>query len=611
MASPMDAMLTKVSLGAARSSRLAPVTLLIAYIALAIAYSIFVPIGETPDEIGHVQFFRYVAEHYALPVQRLHPGNEVGEGHQAPLYYLIAGLATSWIDASDLTTFRSNPDLSFAIDGAPNKNAMIHTEGERLPYTGYVLAWHVARLVSVAFGAISVLLAYRLGLLAFSCDQALALGLAAVVAFNPEFLFVSAAASNDSLAVAIGASIVLWSAAALAGRTPSVGASAQLGLLSGLGLLAKLTLVGPIAVAIATLIYSLARARRSIIGPILVWAAVVTASAGWWFARNYVLYGDLVALNVDRAQNPTLAYGGPPDLELLRYLLAVAHDSYVARFGWMNVGPSPRILTALTVVEVCAGVGFLLQVSASRNRTSTIPTNLPIVGLCLAFFVTLVGAQLVVAAGKGPSAYQGRYLFPVASAIAVLFVAGIARLTSMLPRPLFALALSAATIGFAVYCLVAVIMPAYPQPLPVFPPSKTAHPAVSSSVQVGDTFELQGYDLSQGSWRGGGRGSVTLYWRDSAPANTDYTVFVQLVDASGRLVAQSDGYPAQARYPTSRWQAGETILDTHVVNLQQVTPDKYALYVGMYNSSDMRRLPVRAADGKLSDHWQTEWTVLP
>ncbi|HEV2066059.1 MAG TPA: hypothetical protein VGR08_04425, partial [Thermomicrobiales bacterium] len=50
---------------------------------------------------------------------------------------------------------------------------------------------------------------------------------------------------------------------------------------------------------------------------------------------------------------------------------------------------------------------------------------------------------------------------------------------------------------------------------------------------------------------------LRLYWRAEEPAGVSYTVFVQLLDQSGRLVAQHDGLPQHGVRPTTDWQPGE------------------------------------------------------
>jgi len=627
--------------------------LLATYVALAVAYSVLVPIGETPDEIGHIQFVRYVATHRRLPVQELRPNNEVGEGHQAPLFYILAAIPNAFVDASDLGTFRTNAALDFAVDGAKNKHAMIHTQGEEWPYTGYVLAWHLTRWVSVVSGLLAVVLAYRLGYLAFGGDEALATAVAAAVAFNPEFLFISGAASNDALAAALGAALTLLGGQLLAGRQPTVRTSAVLGVDCGLAALTKLTLAVPAALALGVLLYRLASLRQRPWRQLAAWGAAAAGVSGWWFARNLSLYGDALALNVDRAQNPGLVRGGPPDLALLRGLLLVARDSYFARFGWMNVAPPTRVYDWLTLLLAAAAAGLLICLGRSAARRlwgadrrgmdgpgEPFPQSLvapeegvapappspvgkgagrldlptiraSVLALGLGCLLALMAAQLAFAIGKGPSAYQGRYLFPAAAGAAVGLVAGWSQLLAFRARWPLAAVTAVAGVAFSLYCLLRVIVPAYPEPIPVYPPSREVRPPTAVGARLGEDFELLGYEADEASWRAGGCGAITLYWRARQRTPVNYTVFVQLIDGDGRLVTQSDSWPLKGRFPTSRWLPGEKVLDAYELDLRGVGPGRYRLFVGIYDLADMRRLPVYLAGQAPSDRVELERSIAP
>jgi hypothetical protein len=84
---------------------------------------------------------------------------------------------------------------------------------------------------------------------------------------------------------------------------------------------------------------------------------------------------------------------------------------------------------------------------------------------------------------------------------------------------------------------------------------------------------------------------LQLWWQALAPVDTDYTVFVHLLDTSGSIVAQGDGVPVDGRYPTSAWEVGESIIDPHSLILPPNLPDgEYRLVVGLYNPQDGSRL---------------------
>jgi hypothetical protein len=169
--------------------------ILLTHIALGVFYSLAVPIWEANDEWGHYEFVRYVAREHRLPP----PGTKLiewnDESHQPPLYYLLSGLATSWIDASDdlkpwKNEYRFTPirGISKAL---PTKEAAI------FPYRGTVLSIHVARLVSVLLSTVTVWATYLIGCTAFPTRRDIALGATAINAFWPQFLFIGSMVTND------------------------------------------------------------------------------------------------------------------------------------------------------------------------------------------------------------------------------------------------------------------------------------------------------------------------------------------------------------------------------------------------------------------------------
>jgi len=72
-----------------------------------------------------------------------------------------------------------------------------------------------------------------------------------------------------------------------------------------------------------------------------------------------------------------------------------------------------------------------------------------------------------------------------------------------------------------------------------------------------------------------------------------YTVFVQLLNGDGKLVAQHDGPPDDGQSPTTGWDQGEQVLDVHRVAVpRDLPPGDYTLIVGLYDPNSGARLPL-------------------
>lgn len=122
------------------------------------------------------------------------------------------------------------------------------------------------------------------------------------------------------------------------------------------------------------------------------------------------------------------------------------------------------------------------------------------------------------------------------------------------------------------------------------PPVATRLPGniVRTDQTLGQSVRLLGYHASE-DWSD--RLRVTFYWELSRPLPDDYTVFLHLVDASGRHLAQGDGRPYDGQFPTTRWPVGPIIRDVHEFAIPPAVPaGRYRLTAGFYTLATMERL---------------------
>jgi hypothetical protein len=133
-------------------------------------------------------------------------------------------------------------------------------------------------------------------------------------------------------------------------------------------------------------------------------------------------------------------------------------------------------------------------------------------------------------------------------------------------------------------------------------------PAYPLNVDFEGDVTLEGYDLSTTQPRPDDSITLTLYWASAGPLVSDYTVFVQLVDEAGQIVAQGDGPPRGGRYPTSAWGMDEHFDDPHTLQLPaKLTSGNYYLLVGLYNPQDNTRL---LTGGSEADHVRLEQMIV-
>ncbi len=88
--------------------------------------------------------------------------------------------------------------------------------------------------------------------------------------------------------------------------------------------------------------------------------------------------------------------------------------------------------------------------------------------------------------------------------------------------------------------------------------------------------------------------NLTLFWHATASLPDDYTVFVHIRDAEGKVVFQDDFTPS----PNTRgWWPGDSIWQTRTLSVPADTgTGEYRIYSGMYLLSTMERLPVKGGN---------------
>jgi hypothetical protein len=115
-------------------------------------------------------------------------------------------------------------------------------------------------------------------------------------------------------------------------------------------------------------------------------------------------------------------------------------------------------------------------------------------------------------------------------------------------------------------------------------------------------IRLRGYTLLTPQAAGGEIMQLALYWEALQPIEARYKVFVHLVDARGRLVAQRDSEPGGGGLLTTTWPVGEPIADHYGLLLPAGTlPGACTLRVGLYGVDDGARLAVLVDSASAGD----------
>jgi hypothetical protein len=630
--------------------------ILVLFVGVGFWYSVAVPSFETPDEVFHYAFARHLAAGNPLPVQNPDvAGPWEQEGSQAPLYYLLTGWLTASIDQSDFAEISvRNPRANIGDPLFPgNKNFMLYSSVS-WPLTGANLALHVGRWFSLGLGVLTLWCTYLTVRLAFpvrsatasprppspkltnhpahtagaasadadsSADSSVGASLALLpllavllMATIPQFLFLSAAFSNDNLINAASAAVIYWLAWLLVRGQPDqpplpLWAWLLLGGLLGIAALSKLQGLGlwPLSALVGLWI---AWVRRDwglpwrVLLPVALPALMI---AGWWYWRNFTLYDDWLGVshllaNNGRREEPLTLLGFWREFRGLRY-------SFWGLFGWFNLllpQPIYSVLDGLTVLAVAGLTVRLGQMMRDVRRSSLahLPVHISIRLLLVVW--SLFSIVLLLYWTSQATGSQGRLLFPALGAFAILFVWGLELWISRLPARLRLVvwcALPLLLLGASLYTLTVLVPASYQAPAPIAALPEGVTRADLFYSQENDQLHLLGLTIPERRYTVGEAVPVTLYLQTPRPVEADYQLFIQLLDERGREVGNLTSHPAWGRNPTSLWQPGAIYADAYPVTisgpLDGWAPLLARVYIGFVDptTEERGRLPIPARTG--------------
>jgi 4-amino-4-deoxy-L-arabinose transferase-like glycosyltransferase len=422
------------------------ILVVVAYAVIGALYAAFTPIWQVPDEPAHYNYVRALAEGRGFPViesgdydqaylgrlttERFPPELSIVsleyEDHQAPLYYLLATPV-------------------YALSG-----------GGVLPL----------RLLSVVLGAGLLIVVFGAMRAVFPAQPELALVTAALVAFIPQHVAMTAGVNNDVLGeLVVGGA--LWALAVYAnGGTDRPW---PVGLLLAAALLTKTTVYFVAGVAVIAVAVRWRQERRTWrwAAEQLAWMLVPAALLSIpWFVRNTFTYGWSDPFGLGR--HNAVVVGQPRSSEwladygwggLLSRMARTTFQSFWGQFGWMAVVLPARIYQALLLFSILSGVGFLAWLFDRRRPRLTSAQRASLFLFLISFLLVLfefLGYNLLFVQ------HQGRYLFPALIPIGTAVAMGVSAWAGWLPQRTRAWAMAAPFVGLAaldVYCLFRFIVP--------------------------------------------------------------------------------------------------------------------------------------------------------
>ena len=571
---------------------------------LGASYSLAIPIFEASDETLHYPYVKHLADGKGLPVA----GRDLllkQEATQGPLFYAVAALTTFWIDSDNLKDLLDyNPhwrDTSYRAVLNDNQNLVAHGPADKFPFQGAARAIHLARVVSVLFGALAVACTVLIADELFPRQPWLALGSGVIIAFNPQFIRTSATVSNDSTSTALVA-LLVWLALRWSKPRPLLWQSVALGLLAGLAILAKLN--GAIGLVLAGLILgetkregegergrrgeddthscpersrrdalrtthqrSAVSGRRSflwrnLLFPFLIIVGVAALVSGWFFLRNWLLYGELTASNI----HLNLAGRGYLSWTEIADLWPEIERTFWASFGWGQIRGPDWVYTALRMARYVATIGLFMFFAHSVKRQNR--ANLIKLGFLL-IWLSMAGVLLVQWVSLVGSVSHARLLFPALPAIAILGMLGLGQYAPEQgsARWIAPLVVGVLLLALSIGSLVFIVLPAYAPP-PAIQSDDIPADLPRLDLTYADTMRLLAADATPAVLHPGDSFTVDLYWQAAASMDRNYSVFVRLLDPAGNVLAGRDTYPGLGLLPTKHWPVGKLVKDSYPLKMR-------------------------------------------
>lgn len=352
-----------------------------------------------PDEGSHYEYAQFIVANGRLPiygqdVYAYDPTRLQAHANYPPLYYLAAALV-------------------LAVTGiAPGLVPLM-----------------ALRVMSIGLSIGTLALTYRLAREVLPARPYVALVATAVVGFAPMFTYLSATINSDNL---INLVYAIWLCVAVRGinSTPDRRWYLTLGAVLGVGLITKYS-IAPAVVLSAILLFVLAHRQPQAGWRHLVRSAAWTGAAmlllsGWWFARNWFVYGDVL-----NSSSPFVAKLSPYAargslLEMLTTLTPVPGaflptlvQSFIGTFSYMNIYLPAILYGVVAVIGVIGLAGCVWKLHAAWRRCE-VPINA--LFFACAALMNLIFVALYAYAVDYQA--QGRYLFPSLSIVAIAVVVG-------------------------------------------------------------------------------------------------------------------------------------------------------------------------------------------
>ncbi|MFN2137037.1 MAG: ArnT family glycosyltransferase [Candidatus Promineifilaceae bacterium] len=569
------------------------VLLILLYFAAAVGLAMRLPAHATPNELLNYEYIQVMLQIKALPNRGL-VDSEVRytEWHQPPLYFLfaaVAGLSVP-VPAAD-----SNPPPPIrwpanpAYLGTPrgNLNPVVHVTPQAWPLL------YTSRISASLLGILGVAALFRTGRVLYS--PAIGLLMASLLAFQPNYMHLSASVNNDMPLASVSALVLAYTLLIIYHDRPPIW-YLGLGLLAAAAILTKangvfvLAYLGAAWLAVFWRHRDVGRTVRSalysLLGLIPLWAA--------WLAFNAVRMKDALGVEGSLPVDRVLALR-PADFVLLWPWLGLIWRSFWLDWSSGDVGFGPDWFYLLWALFLALALFGWLRRPPERDLWP----GLLIVGLgMLAISYLYFAVKALTVKETGWLVPEGRWWLPVMPGLAWLAGAGFGRWWPPEKRDKAALAAAALPI-LSTYLLFLFYFPA------LYPHAQRISPAGSAIEEPAVAYDARLALLTAevGPLTEGEMGEALLTWQALADIEENLLVGLQLLvptEDGWRKLDEQYSYPGLGQNPTEGWLAGEIYADRWTLRPSGDLPGPVAAQLAVQVQANGDKLPATAS-GQIVD----------
>ena len=503
-----------------------------------------------PNEQLHYEYVALLKQTGRLP----DPATSIrpDERHQPPVYYTVAALLSLPFAAPPLDTdLTKNPYFFTTHDG--NSNPVVGVTPQTVPVL------YASRLASMLLGLVSLTALYAAASQALQRETAVLV--VSLMAFQPMFLFLSAAANNDLAVTATCTLVIAWTTVMIVHQM-SKRAYFVWGVLFSIAMLTKssaIFLATLLLIACLTQWRSQGRFWPAVRNGLLAVAGFLPLFAGWVVVN---LQRNLDAMAVSDSLPPVGHILGirPDDLSLILPHLQRLWRTFLLDWSQNETGyTADWFYLAWGVVLIIALAGWLRK--PYHLHQDGVPPLMH-VAWTLPLYVFFLAVKTLMIKEAGFLTPEGRWLLPTLPSIAWLAATGWSRWWPISRQRYAAWGATGVTVASGLALAFFFLPQLYPTGA-----QQIAAASVPSDVQpvgivCGEQMKLLG--IKSTPFVGDQRSEVTLYWQALRPIESDYTVSAELIvpdpDGWKRLDWQRS-YPGNGMTPTQGWGAGDIYQD--------------------------------------------------